>query len=358
MKKKLGLLLLTFSVLVACQKENTDKSDAYAENGSAFVVNEGGFTKNNGSISYISPTNEVSNNIFESSNNGQVLGDIVQSFTKVGNLGIICVNNSQKVSIVDVRTFKHLAEVTTGTDYPRFALGINNNKAYITNGSFTGTVLVLNLNTFNIDKTISVGNGPEEMIASNGKVLVANSGGFGTANTISVINTSTDAVSNTITVGDNPTEFVRDAQGYIWVLCKGYVTYPAPTYTPDRQSAAKLVRINPALESVDREIELLPVTADFSSVDNLAATGDGSTLYVCVDNHVYSINYTATTLPATPIINSYFYGLEVHPYTDNIWALDAGNFNEAGKIIRYNSNATAIDTLKVGIIPNSVYFNM
>lgn len=357
MNKKLLLMALSVSVLFSCQKESTDKVDSYTASGSALVVNEGGFTKNNGSISYISRDNQVTNNIFEISNNGQIIGDVLQSFTRVGNLGIICVNNSQKVTVVDVRTFKQVAEITNGTDYPRYAVGINNDKAYITNGSGSGKVLVLNLNTFNIDKTIAVGNGPEEMFVSNGKAFVANSGGFGTANTISVINTSTDAVTTTITVGDNPTEFVKDAQGYIWVLCKGNVTYAPPTYAPERQSAAKLVRINPSMNTVDKEIEIIPTSADFSSADNLAASGDGSKLYVCVDGSVYQIPYTSTTLPTTAFISGYFYGLEVHPYTGDIWALDAGNFNESGKVIRYNATATVIDTLRVGIIPNTVYFN-
>ena len=357
MNKKLLLIALSISVLFSCQKEDNNSVDNYIEPGSALVVNEGGFTKNNGSISFITLSKTVKNNIFEQSNNGLTIGDVVQSFTRIGNLGIICVNNSQKVSVVDVRTFKQVAEVTNGTDYPRYAVGINNDKAYISNGSGAGKTLVLNLKTFNVDKTITVGNGPEEMILSNGKVFVANSGGFGSANTISVINTTTDAVINTIPVADNPTEFVRDAQGYLWVLCKGNVLYLPPTYAPVRQSAAKLIRINPALNSIDREIEIIPATSNYSSTDNLAVSGDGSNLYVCVDNKVYQFPYSSTTLPSTAFTTGYFYGLEVHPSSGVVWVLDAGNYNEAGKVIRYNSTATALDTFTVGIIPNSVYFN-
>lgn len=358
MKKKFLFVAISLSVFISCQKESNNNVDNYIESGSALIVNEGGFTKNNGSISYISRGNKVVNNIFEQSNNGLVAGDVLQSFSRVGNFGIICVNNSQKVIIVDARTFKQVAEITSGTDYPRFSLGVSNDKAYITNGSFTGQVLVVNLKTFSITKTINVGGGPEEMLMSNGKVFVANSGGFGTDNTISVINTATDTEVSKITVADNPTEMERDAQGYLWVLCKGNVTYSPPTYAPERQSAAKLVRINPSLNSIDRQIEIIPETADYSAADNLAISGDGSKIFVCVDDKVYQMPITATALHASPIITHLFYGLDVHPFTDEIWGLDAGNFNEAGKIIRYNSSAIAIDTFKVGIIPNSVYFNL
>ncbi len=358
MKKTLLLFTISLSVLISCKKESSNNVDNYIESGSALIVNEGGFTKNNGSISYISHNNKVVNNIFEQANGGQVAGDVLQSFTRVGNLGIICANNSQKVIVVDARTFKQMATVTSGTDYPRFALGVTNDKAYITNGSFTGQVLVLNLKTFAVTKTINVGGGPEEMLMSNGKVFVANSGGFGTDNTVSIINTTTDAEVSRITVADNPTEMEKDAQGYLWVLCKGNVTYDPPTYSPVRHSPAKLVRINPALNAIDKQIEIIPVTADYSAADNLAISGDGSTLFVCVDDKVYQLPFSATSLPATPIISRLFYGLDVHPFTGEIWGLDAGNFNEAGKIIRYNSNAQVLDSFKVGIIPNAVYFNL
>jgi YVTN family beta-propeller protein len=359
MKKNLVIFGLILMVASACKKEDNGTGvDNYIESGSVFIVNEGGFTKNNGSISYITHSNKVVNNIFEQANGGQVTGDVLQSFSRVGNYGIICANNSQKVVVVDARTFKLLSTITDGTDYPRFSLGITSDKVYVTNGSFAGQVMVINLNTFTVTKKIPVGDGPEEMLLSNGKVYVANSGGFGIGNTISVINTSTDAEETRITVGDYPTEMEKDAQGFLWVLCKGYVTYDPPTYLPVRHSAAKLVRINPANNSIDKELEIIPSNADYSTADNLAMSGNGNLIFVCVDNKVYQMPISATSLPAAAIITRLFYGLDVHPFTGEIWGLDAGNFNEAGKIIRYNPSAQVIDSFKVGIIPNSVYFNL
>jgi YVTN family beta-propeller protein len=343
---------------VACRKEATiSVPDNYIESGSALIVNEGGFQRNNGSISYITRSNKVYNNVFEQANSGQIVGDILQSFTRSDNYGIICANNSQKVIVVDARTFKQVANITNGTDYPRFALGVAADKVYITNGSGAGNVLVLNLKTFAIDKSIPVGDGPEEMLALNGKVYVANSGGFGNDNTLSVIDVSTDREINRITVGDYPTEIEKDAEGYLWILCKGALIYPPPSYAPVRQTPAKLVRINPATGVVDKSIELVPATADLSAADNLAMSGDGSRILVCVDDKVYSMPITATSLPSTPFINRLFYGLDIHPFTNEIWGVDPGDFNQAGKVIRYNANAAPIDSFKVGIIPSSVYFN-
>ncbi|MDB5225845.1 MAG: hypothetical protein JWN78_38 [Bacteroidota bacterium] len=360
MKTYLKFSVITIAVFVlSCQKvNNTTKVDTYIETGSALIVNEGGYTKNNGSISYISHNNEVVNNIFEQANNGQSTGDVLQSFTRIGNFGIICANNSQKVVVVDSRTFKEVATLTDGTDYPRYALGITTDKVYVTNGSGAGQVLVINMNNFTVAKKINVGNGPEEMLQINSKVYVANSGGYGNDHTISVIDANTDVELSKINVQDVPTEMEKDAQGFIWVLCKGYVSYDPPTYAPHRNSAASLVRINPSTNTIDRQIQIIAANNDYSAADNLAMSGDGSKLFVCLDDKVYTMPITAVALPSTPIITRLFYGLDVHPYTGEIWGLDAGNFNEAGKIIRYNSNAQVIDSFKVGIIPNSVYFNL
>jgi hypothetical protein len=127
---------------------------------------------------------------------------------------------------------------------------------------------------------------------------------------------------------------------------------------PKRLSPAQLMRINPALNEVDRTIQIIPASEDLSAADNLAMSGDGKTIYFCVDDKVYAMPVSSSTMPSAPVITRLFYGMDVHPFTGEIWGLDAGNFNEAGKIIRYNSSAQAIDSFKVGIIPNMVYFNL
>lgn len=351
------LLIVLTTGLSACKKEQNAGAGTYTDSGSALVLNEGAFMKNNGSVSYVSRDNRVTNGIFEQANNGRVPGDVLQSYTRAGNFGIICANNSQKVVFVDARTFRQVAEITDGTDYPRHALGVSADKVYISNGSGAGTVLVVNLNTFSVVKTIPVGDGPEQLLQIGNKVYVANSGGFGNDHTISVLNTDTDAEERRIDVGDYPGDLVKDAEGKIWVLCKGNVSYPPPTYAPKRITAAKLVRVDPSTNTVIREFDLMPATADLSEAANLCISGNGNNLFLRVDDQVYEIPIQATSLPAAPIIQRLFYGLAVHPYTGEIWGLDAGNFNEAGQVIRYDASAHALDSFSVGIIPNSVYFN-
>ena len=140
MTKKISVFMLVCLSIISCKKEENTGGNigTYLESGSAIVVNEGNFGSSNGSVSYIDRNGVATNFIYENANNGINLGDVIQSYTTVGTKGIICVNNSFKIEIVDARTFKRLATITDttatqNTSYVRSALAINDNKAYVTN---------------------------------------------------------------------------------------------------------------------------------------------------------------------------------------------------------------------------------
>lgn len=360
--KKISIALLISLSAVACKKETIDTTTGtFVESGAAIITNEGNFGSNNGSVSFISRNGVVTNYIYENANNGINLGDVVQSYTRVGDKGIICINNSQKIEIVDARTFKHIATIadtsaTQNTSYVRYALGINDTKAYVTNGNFDGEVEVLNLNTNTIVKSINVGKGPEQLVAVGTQVYVCNSGGFDVDSTVSVIDATTDAVTSTIRVGDIPTKVVKDAQNNIWVLCAGqsdYSNYPII----NKLSPSKLVRINTSTNTVDRSFTLID-TGNPSYVVNLAIGDNGRKVYYSVSDKVYALEISATTTPAAPIISGReFYGLTASPYNNQVWGLQAPNFTSGGYVFRYSATGSLIDSLQVGIGPNNAYFN-
>jgi YVTN family beta-propeller protein len=359
---KFTVVMLVCLSMLSCKKEESDNTlGTYAETGAAIVVNEGNYGSSNGSVSYIDRNGVVTNYIYENANAGSSLGDVLQSYTKVGNKGIICVNNSFKIEIVDARTFKRIATIvdttaSQNTSYVRYALGISETKAYVTNGNYAGEVEVIDLNTNSIIKSINVGKGPEQMAMNGSNVYVCNSGGFDVDSTISVINSSTDLVTSSINVGDIPTKIVKDAQNNIWVLCAGqsdYSNWP----TINKLSPAQLVRINTASNTVDKRFTLIDA-GSASYVVNLAIGDNGRTIYYSVSNRIYSLDITAGTLPATPIISGRdFYGLAASPYNNQIWGLQAPNFTSSGYVFRYTATGTLIDSIQVGIGPNNAIFN-
>ena len=121
-----------------------------------------------------------------------MLGDILQSFNMIEHTGYLVVNNSQKVVSVDMNTFKKSGEIK-GLSYPRYIHKVSATKALLSNGNgFGGDKLyVIDLPTFKITDSITVGKGPETFATVGSNVYVCNSGAWADDSTLSVINAST-----------------------------------------------------------------------------------------------------------------------------------------------------------------------
>ena len=353
-------LIATASVFTACDnKTEAPKPVGKYENG-LFVSNEGNFGDGNGSISYYNPeTDALTNEVFKLENN-RPLGDVVQSIT-ISNAkytinangvekdyvhAVICVNNSNKIEIVNALDFKSLA--TIDIDQPRYA-AIKEDKAYVTSWADGGTVKIIDLLNYKLIGSVDVGNGPEAAIIANDKLYVANSGGFGEENTISVVNLSTNAVSTITLDAINPTAMAVDKNGDLWVLAKGSVIYDA-NWQPVDHRPSSLVKIN---TSTDQTISYLQLFADKHPV-RLAINAFGDKLYYGGGfgfQGVFAVPITATAVPATPLIDELSYGFFVDNATDEIFLLqDASSAN--GKLIRYHADGTKIKEYETGIFPN------
>ena len=113
-------------IMSSCLKEDIKPGNRGFLHG-LYIVNEGNFMSNNGSISYYNPDSaKMVNKVFQSVNK-MLLGDVVQSFGVADDLGFIVVNNSQKVEVVDMETFLSVGTIT-GTDYPRNFIKISKSK--------------------------------------------------------------------------------------------------------------------------------------------------------------------------------------------------------------------------------------
>lgn len=312
------------------------------------ISNEGAFGSSNGSISQYNPlNNSVTNNIFNSINN-RPLGDVVQSVKRYNGLAYICVNNSNKVEVVDGTSFKEIATVT-GVDQPRY-MTANGNTGYISSWNNNGEIAILDLATNLISGTIQVGEGPEKMAIANNYLYVANSGGFGVDSTISVIDLTTNTLKTTITLtAYNPSTVIKGSDNNIWVLAKGRTLFDA-NWNVIGEDPSKLFKINSTTNTIESTTNLFsndhPNSMDISP--------DGSTLYVGGSfgfKAIYSINTTTPKTPTTPFINEANYGFFVNSSNGNIFILQEASAAN-GKLLRYNASATKLGEYTVGIFPN------
>lgn len=359
-KKIIYLSVLALGVTISsCKKDVPDPETATAQlpntlsvetyDDGVFITNEGPFNTGSGTVSFYHRTDaNIDNEIFVGKN-AYVLGNIVQSINVYSGTGYIVVNNADKIEVVDGSTL--LSEgVITGLSSPRYFLGVNSTTGYVSQwGSGSGSVEVVDLNTKMITASIATGAGADNMVMAGNKVYVACSGGLGTDSVVTVINTTTNAVVSTINVGAGPKSIQVDASGDVWVLCAG--KWDA-AYTA-LEKTGSLVRIDASADTVNLS---LPFSSTSSQPANLVVNSSLTTLYYTYDGKVFSHDVTATSLNTSATIDRSFYALGIDPTNDYFYGSDAVDFSSNGKVLRYNTTGTVLDSFSVGVIPGGFFF--
>ena len=333
-------------VTIACDSNNTDSGSKLT---GVFVLNEGNFGQANASITAYDPeTKAVSQNQYENEN-GAPIGDVLYSATEIGDRLYLVVNNSNKIEVVDKESLTKIATIRiTDEASPREFVGVNDNKAYVTN-LFGNSVSVINLTSNEEEKTIAVGANPEGIAVVNDRAYVANSG-FGNGNTISVINTLADEVINTITVGDNPVSILKEEDtDRLWIVCVGAF---GDFNDPDDDTPGTIYVINGTNGEIITNFEVGGHPGDL-------VLDEASNVAYLINGSVMSIDMTIFEVLNASFINRNFYalGLSTSGETQFLWGSDAKNFAQAGLAIQYDLNGVKLDSFPTGIIPGAFYFS-
>lgn len=317
-------------------------------NDGVFILNEGGAGSSNASVSFLSNTGDLQNNIYATVNpNDGALGDTAQNIAIHGDYAYIVLNISNTIKIVNSQTFQYVATISAGLSNPRY-IAFSNGKAYVTNwgngGSATDDyVAVINLSTNTVETNIALAEGVERILEINGKLYVAHQGGYNYGNTISVINPATNTLEQTIQVGDVPNSMV-EKDGILYVLCGGKPTWASP------ETFGALVKINTATNTVVGQV-------DFPQKHPSNLKIDGSNMYYSINADVFKASITDTNMATTPFFtlppqNQYgIYGMEI--INNKIYVGDAVNYVANGKVYVYSTtDGILANTYTVGKLPN------
>ncbi|MFN0031284.1 MAG: DUF5074 domain-containing protein [Flavobacteriales bacterium] len=349
MKRIIAGFAIATMALASCGKETPAPGTTNYSHG-RFITNEGNFGSSNATITYIADDGTVINDVYFLENNLE-LGDVLQSFTVIGDKGYAVLNNSQKVVVVTIADMKHAATIT-GLDYPRYVLDGGNGKAYLTDGAMNGYVRVIDLATNSIAESIAVGNGPEKMILDGNLLYVCNSGGWNIDNTVSVIDITTNTLVQTIAVSDRPQDIVHSSDGDVWVLCSGETLYDVD-WNIVGHTDAKIFRINSDTYLVEDEQS---IGANGDHPRQLEVSPDGGMLYF-ENNGVFQFSIAEADFDATEIIADMRGSLNIHPGNGELWCVGISDFVTASVVYRYSAGGTLVASYTAGIGANGVAFN-
>jgi hypothetical protein len=345
---KLSLFLVSAIVLLwGCKKDPVTPENKFIRG--CFILNEGPFQTGTGTITFRnSDTDEVLQDIYGAANGNAALGNIVQSMLVAGDKAFVVVNNANKIVVVEDSTFKKVTEIT-GFELPRYILKISDDEALVTEWGASGgngSLKLLDLNTYQVKKTITAGKGPERMVMVGDSVFIANSGGLGRDSTVMIYKLSTQEIISTIVVGDNPVSVQADDSGDVWTLCRGYTDWNNPANsTPGRLSVVRNQGVIYQLEVPNGSTNLVYD----NSKDALYFT-DGTTIY-----RRYEYELAAEPLFAF-ITGGSYYALGVESGTGRIFTSDPKDYSSKGDINIYSNQGVLEETFQAGVIPGCFYF--
>ena len=325
-----------------------------------YLLNEGNMAMNKASLDYYDyETSTYKRNVYGEANPTATLGlgDVGNDIGIYGTKLYTVINASNKLEIMDVATTKRLGviDIKNGR-YITFADG----KAYVSAydgeigiGQNTPNGFVAEIDTalLTITRKVEVGRQPEELAIVNGKLYVANSGGYSPPNyetTVSVVDLNSFQVINKIEVAPNLHRLRSTESGDLYVSSRGdYFKIPSQLYV------------------VDTKEQKVKNTFDIPT-SNLTIVGD--TAYIIGSAFSYEtfdweIGYRMIDIKKEELLEDSFlpksvsdeiempYGIAVDPISNNIYITDARDYVSPGTLYCIDKNKTMKFTVKTGDIP-------
>jgi len=330
-------------VLASCHKDKVTPvtNTPTAQRAGLYVLNQGDFGANNSTLTYYDYTSKALVPDQFIAANSTKLGDTGNDLGIYGAKMFIVVNNSNIVDVVNAKTAKLIKQITL--NQPRSVVFYNSN-AFVT--SYNGTVSVIDTTALTINKTITVGDDPEQMVISNGKLYVANSGGLDPTpgTTVSVIDPVGLTVTKTISgVLADPVTLAADNYGHVYALSLGNFSTVGPGMTIISNTTDAVTSTSAVNLSFNIPIVVNGDFAYYFTADNKIAVYNTKTQTLAQANFI-----TDGTTITTP------YAITVDSISGEVFVTDAKDYSSNGTLYAFDSTGKKEYTLVTGINPGKV----
>ena len=342
------------------------------------VVNEGIWQSDNGKLTYFENGQVVSNQWFRDKN-GTKLGDTPNDIIQISdNLIAIAMNWSNIVQFINPEG----KAVAATEDIPnnrklcsdgRYVYVTSYGHECATTSGFKyfdkGYVAKIDVTTFKTVAACEVGYEPEGIALYDGRLFIANTGGYALEEdhdfetTVSIVNAATMQVEKTIDT-HVPNLYGKMSQSgpYLCINSPGdYYDIPAACVIFDCQKALKgeancFVKLDHPVtyNCTTLDGKFLTVGSSFSYI-----TGKYEFCHFTIDPQsvIFSRGAQGVSASLPGILTSDYqnmsqpYGIYVNPYTGYIYGTDAGSFENAGYLYQWSPSGQLLGKHKVYVNP-------
>lgn len=330
-----------------------------------YLLNEGNMGMNRASLDMFNYRTGVYTQDIYSERNPDVvkeMGDVGNDLKIYGNKLYAVINCSNKVEVMDKWTAKRIKKI----DIPNCRyLAFYKDKAYVS--SYAGPVAIdpnaeigfvaeIDTATLEITRKVTVGYQPEEMVVHDGKLYVANSGGYRVPNydhTVSVVDLESFTEIKKIDVGINLLRMAIDRQGDIYVSSRGdYYDTPPNLFVID----SKTDKVTHQLDIPVMEMKMVGDSLYYYSVAWSYITNSNTITYGIFNSKTKQVVRDKIITDGTDKRIMIPYGLEVNPQTKEIYICDAQNYVVTGYIYCFSPGGKMRWKTPAGNIPGHFAF--
>lgn len=366
--------LMVMVLLVACREEQfifvPEEVEVtlpeYTSLQGFYLLNEGNMNSNKATLDYYNfRTGRYTRNVFAFANPNvpKEMGDVGNDLGIYGSKLYAVINCSNKIDVMDKNSVKKIGQIDIpNCRYIKFYGGY----AYVT--SYAGPVelspeytqrgYVAKIDTATlqvVDKCL-VGFQPDELDIVNGKIYVANSGGYmvpNYENTVSVIDIDTFTEDSRIEIAINLQCCKADSRGMLWLSSRGdYYDNQSKLYVYDtrHQRLAKTLDLRVSNMWLDGD-SLYVIGAQFSYV-----TMNYETTYAIINTFTMEQVSSKFITDGTDANIVMPYGIAVNPITKDIYVTDASSYVDAGRLYCFSSDGIKKWDVRTGDIPAHFVF--
>ena len=370
-----GLLMLlsgcrTDDIIIYAEDEDTGVETMQSEVVGMYVLNEGNMGSNKCTLDYLDLSDSTIHyyrNIFAERNPNEVkeLGDVGNDIQIYGSRLWLVINCSNKVEVCRASDAVKIGKVDIpNCRYVTFDGGYAYVSSYVGPVSIDGNAprgRVYKVDTLTLQKvdSVLVGYQPEEMAVVNGKLYVANSGGYRVPDydrTVSVVDLASFKEERQIDVAVNLHRCRADRYGQLWVTSRGDYYDEQPRLFCLKPDHAGQMQVT---DHFDIQVSDLCVVGDslyfiasqfsYVSMDNLRTMG-----IVDVRTHQLVTNELSKTEEINKMKQPY--GIIVHPTNRDFYLMDAKNYLSSGELLHFLPDGTFDYKVRTGDIPGHAAF--